>query len=226
MFIGHFAPAFVAAAASKKAPSLGTLFIAAQLLDWGFFTLALLGIENLRITPGITRMNGLDLYYMPYTHSLIGSLIWAVAFGGILAILTKSRLAAVTGAMVVFSHFLLDLLVHRADLTISGGEPKFGLGLWNHPMIEIPLEFGILIAAFLYYTRRTRGPEALPYILLFALIVAQSINILLPNLTDSPTMLCLSGLASFAVFTALAFWVGGARWHKKKLGLAVPSSAR
>jgi hypothetical protein len=50
MFIGHFAPAMVAAT-HPKAPGLGTLFVAGQLLDFGFFGLALAGIEKFRITP-------------------------------------------------------------------------------------------------------------------------------------------------------------------------------
>jgi hypothetical protein len=60
---------------------LWLLFIAVQLIDvlWSIF--ALLGIEKVRIVPGITASNALDLYYMPYTHSLLGVLCWsAVAY--------------------------------------------------------------------------------------------------------------------------------------------------
>ena len=56
MFIGHFGVAF---AAKKVAPqtSLGTVILAAQFLDflWPFFLL--LGIEHVRIAPGITRVS-------------------------------------------------------------------------------------------------------------------------------------------------------------------------
>lgn len=57
MFIGHFAPALAARAASPESPRLGTLFLAGQLVDWAFFTFAIFGIERLRIVPGITVMN-------------------------------------------------------------------------------------------------------------------------------------------------------------------------
>src|SRR3546814_11338379 len=73
MFIGHFAPAFAAAAISPRAPRLGTLFIAGQLVDWGFFALAILGVEKMRIEPGATVRVPFDLFYMPYPHSLLGS---------------------------------------------------------------------------------------------------------------------------------------------------------
>jgi len=46
VFIGHFAPAFVARGITKDAPKLGVLFIAAQLVDWAFFTLAIVGVES------------------------------------------------------------------------------------------------------------------------------------------------------------------------------------
>ena len=61
----------MAAKAAKNSIPLWVLFIAVQLLDvaWSFFVL--LGNEKVRIGPGITATNPLDLYYMPYTHKLI-----------------------------------------------------------------------------------------------------------------------------------------------------------
>jgi hypothetical protein len=67
MFIGHFAPAFIAAAVSPQSPRLGTVFVAAQLVDWGFFALALVGVEKLRVDPAASVMVPLDLYYTRFT---------------------------------------------------------------------------------------------------------------------------------------------------------------
>lgn len=144
MFIGHFAPAMIAAR-HKDAPSLPVLFIGAQLVDWAFFGLLLTGIEKMRVTPGISVMNPMDLYHMPYTHSLLGSAVFAMLFGGIISLISKSRTAGILSALVVLSHWFLDLLVHVPDLTLAGSPPKLGLGLWNHPMIEMPFEL-ILVA--------------------------------------------------------------------------------
>ena len=80
MFIGHWALALIAAAATQRAPKIGTLFIAAQLVDWTFFGLLLLGVEQMRFSPGISVMNPMDLYHMPYTHSLLGSALFAAGF--------------------------------------------------------------------------------------------------------------------------------------------------
>ena len=64
MFIGHYAPA-LAAAARPSAAGLGTLFVAAQLVDIGFAVLLIPGIEAMRIVPGITAMNPMDLHHRP-----------------------------------------------------------------------------------------------------------------------------------------------------------------
>jgi hypothetical protein len=49
---------------------LWMLFLAAQLPDVLWAAFVLLEIEHYRILPGITASLPLDLYYMPYTHSL------------------------------------------------------------------------------------------------------------------------------------------------------------
>ena len=74
MFVGHYGVSF-AAKRGDRSIHLWVLFLAVQLLDvfWSFFVLV--GIEKVRIVPGITASNPLDLYYMPYTHSLVAALL-------------------------------------------------------------------------------------------------------------------------------------------------------
>ena len=119
MFIGHFAPALLARGITEDAPKLGVLFIAAQLVDWAFFTFAIFGIEQLRIVPGITAMNPFDLVFMPYSHSLLATAGWALVFGVVVGVVLRNIVAAAWGAIVVLSHWLLDLLVHRCLLYTS-----------------------------------------------------------------------------------------------------------
>lgn len=218
MFIGHWAPAFAAAAISPKAPRLGTLFIAGQLVDWGFAVLAIFGIEKLRIVPGITVMNAMDLYYMPYTHSLLGTAVWAAAFALIVLIWQRNFAGAVIAGMVVLSHWFLDLLVHRPDLTLTGHPPPLGFGLWNYPLIEIPLELGITIAAFAWYVRRTRGPIMPPIILLALLLILQAASWFGPQPQSVGTVTFLAALVIFGVVTFFAYWVGTTRRHKRQRG--------
>jgi transposase InsO family protein len=78
MFVAHYGVAFAVEMRRNKIP-LWVLFVAVQLLDFLWAPFVLLGIEKVRFVPGITATNALDLYYMPYTHSLIGALFWSAA---------------------------------------------------------------------------------------------------------------------------------------------------
>ena len=221
MFIGHFAPALLARGITEDAPKLGVLFIAAQLVDWAFFTFAIFGIEQLRIVPGITAMNPYDLVFMPYSHSLLATAGWALVFGVVVGVVLRNIVAAAWGAIVVLSHWLLDLLVHRPDLTIAGGEDKYGLGLWNTPHIEMPLEIGLVLLAYWFYISRTKGPVIPPLILLAAMLLFQAINWFGPQPETAGVGMYLSVFLSYGILTAMAFWVQSTRWHKNQRGLAV-----
>jgi hypothetical protein len=223
MFIGHFAPAFVAAAVSPRSPGLGTLFVAAQLVDWGFFALAIGGVEKMRIEPGATAMVPFDLYHMPYTHSLIGTAFWALACTMVIAIAKRNTVGGLLAGAVVASHWLLDWLTHRPDLTIWGSGDAYGLGLWNYPAIAIPLELGITLAAFLFYVRRTRGPIGQPLILLGIMLVLQAINWFGPAPGEASIFLYVQALLAFAIMTGVAVWVGENRYYKQRRGLAFAS---
>jgi hypothetical protein len=220
MFIGHFAPAFIAAAVTPERPRLGAMFVAAQLVDWGFFTLALFGVEAMRIDPAASVMVPFDLYHMPYTHSLLGTSIWAIAFFGVVSVYERSlRMGALAG-LVVLSHWLLDFLVHVPDLTFDGTPPKLGLGLWNLPWLAIPLELGLIGAALAFYLRRTRGPAGPPLVLAGVMLLFQLVNWFGPHPEAAGPLLYLQALVAFAILTALAAWVGENRWFRKRGGLA------
>ena len=226
MYIGHFAPAFAAAAASPEAPRLGTLFVAAQLVDLAFFGFAVAGIEHMRVVPGITAMNPMDLYHMPYTHSLLGTALWGLGLGLIVWAALRSLAAGMLTALVVVSHWFVDLLVHRPDLTLAGEPPRLGLGLWDWPVVAIPLELALTGAAFWLYLRSTRGPVGPPLILLAAMLAFQAINWFGPQPTAYGIELPLVALFSYAVMIALARWVGTTRRHRRSAGLAMAASRR
>lgn len=213
MFIGHFAPAFIAAA-HPRAPRLGTLFIAAQLVDFAFFGLVLLNVEKMRITAGMTVMNAMDLYYMPYTHSLAGGVVFAAAMACVIFIRSKNSVGAILTAGVVLSHWFADFLVHAPDLTLFGYAPKMGLGLWNYPMIEMPLELAITAGAFAFYLihmrRRNIGRLPVqsampPFILGAALLALQLYSWLAPQPVRYDPSIAISALLAFCILCWLAY---------------------
>ena len=216
MFIGHWAPALVAAT-DRRAPSLGVLFIGAQLLDWAFFLFLLLGAEHMRMVPGLTAMNPMDLYDMPFTHSLLGAVVWSALFAVMVWLPNVDTRAALLGALVVSSHWLLDLLVHRPDLTIIGGEPRLGLGLWNMPAVEMPLEIGLIMAALLFYLAKTRARSSRSVLAIVVLVVllaaVQAINWFGPQATEVTAGTSWLAFVAYGAVTGAAFWLGGTREH-------------
>ena len=210
MFIGHFAPA-LAAAAHPRAPKLATLFVAGQLIDWGFFALLLTGAEKMRVVPGITAMNPMDLYHMPYTHSLVGSAVWALGFAALVWLARRDLVSAGIAGAVVLSHWLLDLAVHRPDLTLAGSPPKLGLGLWNHPAIEMPLELALTFGAMWVFLSRTRGP-ALPAIVLAVVLLAlQAVNWFGPVASEVTPGTSYLAFFAYGIATLSAWWLGKTR---------------
>lgn len=147
MFIGHYGMALALKRAEPKL-SLGTLFIAVQLVDIAWGATILLGWERVRIQPGWTAASPLQFLSYPITHSLLAAGLWAAAA----AIAwytwpTKDSSghgrAAMIVALAVASHWFLDLVVHVPDLPLAGdSSTKLGFGLWN----SIPLTFTVELA--------------------------------------------------------------------------------
>lgn len=160
MFIAHFG---VGLAAKKIAPqvSLGTLFLAAQFIDLLWPTLLLLGLERVRIAPGITAVTPLDFEHYPISHSLLAVLGWAVLVGALHFVLKRDRRAALILALLVVSHWLLDLVVHRPDLPLLPDESTLvGLNAWSSLPLTLFLEFSIFAAGVWLYACATTALDA------------------------------------------------------------------
>ena len=165
MFLGHYGVALALKRVEPKV-SLGTLFVAAQLVDvlWGVFLL--LGWEHVRILPDDNPLLTLQFYDYPISHSLVGALAWSLLFAaayqllgrGESALQARRRNALLLGAGV-FSHWILDVLVHRPDVPVLPHGPYIGLGLWDQPAVEMILEGGLYALGIYLYLRATRSVE-------------------------------------------------------------------
>lgn len=156
MFLGHFALAMSAKRAAPKA-SLGMLVLSAQFADllWPF--LLLLGVEQVRIAPGITRVTPLDFVSYPISHSLLMQLVWGFLLGATYFTWRKDfHTAAVVGALLP-THWLLDYFSHRPDMPLYPGGPKVGLGMWNSLPLTLVAEFGLFAAGLILYLKATRS---------------------------------------------------------------------
>ncbi|MDH4190262.1 MAG: hypothetical protein OEW21_08665 [Betaproteobacteria bacterium] len=159
MFIGHFGLGF-GAKALASGTSLGTLLLAAQFLDLLWPSLLLLGVEQVRIDPGATRVTPLDFAQYPVSHSLAAVLVWALGLALVHFSMRRARRGAIVVGLLVVSHWLLDALVHRADLPLYPGGPLIGLGLWSSLPATLVLELPIFALGLWLYTRATRTLDA------------------------------------------------------------------
>jgi hypothetical protein len=209
MFVGHYGVAFAVKTERNKIP-LWVLFVAVQLLDFLWAAFVLLGIEKVRFIPGITATNALDLYYMPYTHSLIGALFWSAVGFAIYKISWRniaSNSAALLVGFAVFSHWLLDLIVHRPDLPIYDDTLKVGFGLWNYRGIEFVLEIGILVFGAVLYLKRNSGIARKIGIIIFVatLVLIQTSNTFVRRPPSSDRAFAITALVFYTVFAVIAF---------------------
>lgn len=159
VFLGHYG---VAMAAKRLAPeeSLGATVLGAQWLDLLWPLLLLLGLERVRIVPGLMKTSPLDFEHYPISHSLLAAAGWAAAVGAVTYLLTKRRRGAWLLAALVLSHWFLDLPMHRPDLPLwPGSGVKVGLGLWNSVAWTVGLEFALLAGGATLYLRTTRARD-------------------------------------------------------------------
>jgi len=161
MFIGHFALGY---AAKRWVPeqSLAVLFAAALFADLLWPVLVALGVEHVRIAPGITASTPLEFISYPYSHSLLTLAIFGALFGWLF---TRAPIAsAAQGAVLmalVMSHWVLDVITHIPDMPLYPGGPKFGLGLWNSVPGTLVTETLMFAAGVWVYWRATRPRDAI-----------------------------------------------------------------
>ena len=185
MFIGHNALAF---AAKRVAPrtSLGVLMAAATLVDLIWPILLLLGVEHVTIRRGATRMTPLIFTDYPWTHSLVTGIGWAVLFAIVYWGVSRYSRGAIVVGLLVISHWVLDFIVHAPDLPIyPGGGAKFGLGLWNQPIVTIGVESFLLAMGILIYRDISKPRDRIGSIAFWAFIATLA-AIYIANASGTP----------------------------------------
>jgi len=207
MFVGHYAVSFAARRFELSMP-LWILFLAVQFLDVLWAPFVLIGIEKVRIVPGFTASNPFDLYYMPYTHSLPGALFWSCVAGVAYRMASRLRLwkAGIIVGVAVFSHWILDFIVHRPDLPLYDNAAKVGLGLWNYPMAALGLEAALLLGGILILPKANR-PRFIGTLIFGVLMIAiQGYTFFGPS-PASDRAFAWTALVFYAAFAAIIWWL-------------------
>ena len=168
MGFGHCAVGLAVKPVAPKVP-LGILLLATMMLDVLAIAFGWMGIEGGRA--GI-----------PWSHSLLMSVVWSVAAGLLCSRIFHNHRAGVVIGLLVFSHWALDFVSHPIPFSsfswrswqwsyghplapdlplLFAGSPKVGLGMYNSISAAqaTVLELGMLVlgaAVYITYAARKR----------------------------------------------------------------------
>lgn len=219
MFMGHYGLAVWDAQRGKKRPliSLWQAFLAVQFMDIVFAILAVFDIE------GTVMKSGQPFFDIKWSHSFVSSVLLSF-LGGAVFLFFKPKVG-IKGfwviAALVFSHWLLDLVVHRPDLPLYPQSSQlFGFGFWNYPIAAFILEIGLLFLGLFYWVRVTSPKNMLftiaPWCLFAFMVAIQFLFITQPGLhlqagtfdpSSQPQGIAL-GLSALFTFALLATLIG------------------
>jgi hypothetical protein len=208
MGVGHAAVALGASRVEQRL-NVGLLIFAAFLADFLLGIFASFGLERAYVPADYATRHYLTFTF-PYSHGMVPLLLWGVLLGGLLCWLDRrdrERAFFVIGALV-FSHFVLDGLVHAPELPLLGeNSPKVGLALWNHLPLELTLETLMAVAGLAIYWKLAGGSKvsrwsmAVFTVLLTALTWTQ----LFAKQAPSPSQLVPTWIIAPLVFSAIPF---------------------
>lgn len=213
MFVGHLGVGLALSSRSRRF-RLGPLLGAALLLDalLGVFVLA--GMEQVIVPPSFATGHYLEFVF-PYSHGLLNAAIWsgltaALAAGGWLRLGRGAAAAWVAGA-AVFSHWILDAVVHVRGLPLLGADfPRVGLGLWKVMPLALGLELLLLACGVFLFLRSRHGLPPLRRGVLLAVLGLLALLQIVGQLTGAPPppagALAWTWIVQTAVLVLLGLW--------------------
>lgn len=157
MFVGHYGPAIYDVLRTGRV-KLWHAFLAVQAIDIVFCILALFGLEG-----AASLRDGALVFDIDYSHSFVGAIFIAFMAAGLYRLTHRGDHGSMKGFWIIFilafSHWPLDLIVHRPDLVWFPGSPiKMGFSLWDYAWPSYLLEIALLGSAIAFWLTKTKGP--------------------------------------------------------------------
>ena len=153
---GHFGIGLAAKPAAPKAP-LWVLLVATEVPDMLYFAFHAAGIESAAVST-TDFSQGVEILSpgsIPWSHGLFMCVVWSVVAAAIAFLFFRDRRTSVVIGLMVFSHWVLDFIVHVPDLPLLfDGSPLVGLGLWGSGpglIISGILEVGLFAGGLVIY---------------------------------------------------------------------------
>lgn len=208
MFVGHLGAGLILRS-PKRRIGLGALFFCSMALDFILWILVLARVETVHIPEKLNSMADIRFDF-PYSHSLLASAAWALLAAALVQLWRRDAITSLLAAAAVFSHFILDCLVHIPELPIAGqNSAKLGFGLWQNLPLAWTIESAIAAAGVIIYLKRNR-PTKPRAILLTILILLLTIMTIAGQASKTPppsiTVMAATSLASILLITACGAW--------------------
>jgi hypothetical protein len=215
MFAGHVGVALAIGRAERRV-NVCVFVAAALLLDLVLWLFVLLGWESVTIPANFASTHQQEFVF-PYSHGLVASVVWS-ALAGAVGFVSYARLraakwrAAALVAAAVFSHWLLDALVHQPELPLSGpGSTKVGLGLWQSMPVALIVEAAFVAVGLSLFLPRS-GLSRIKSLALTALtlfiLAFTVVGMTIAPPPPSARAMAGSSLVTLIVICALACWLG------------------
>jgi membrane-bound metal-dependent hydrolase YbcI (DUF457 family) len=184
---------------------------------WPVFLL--LGIEQVRIAPGITACCPFDFIYYPWSHSLLMAVVWSLVFAAGHYLFRRDKTTAKMLGAVVFSHWILDWITHRPDLPLAPGLTfRTGLGLWNSVPATVAGELSLFLVAAFWYAQSNEPLDAVGrwawYALIAVLLAAYAASMGPPPIPGQEKLIAVGTMAMW-LFVPWAAWVDRHRVVKR-----------
>lgn len=215
MFAGHVGAALALGRAERRV-SVGALVAAALLLDIVLWLSVLIGWESVIIPANFSSTHQPEFVF-PYSHSLVASLVWSVlaaagAWAAYARLGSARTRAATLIAAAVFSHWLLDALVHRPEMHLLGATSRaVGLALWDHMPVALLMEAAIVVVGIVLFLTGSRLPRAKSVTLAVLTLVILAFTVVGMTLAPPPpSTLAMAGssLIALVAVCALFAWLG------------------
>ena len=215
MFAGHLGAALALGRAERRL-NVGALVAAALLPDLVLWLLVLLGWESVVVPADFVHTHQ-AAFVFPYSHGLVAGLAWsaaaaAVAWTACRRDATLRTRAAGVVAAAVFSHWLLDVLVHPPEMPLLGAaSPLLGLGLWDRLPAALGVEAAIEVLGLLLYlpgSGLARGRSITLAVASLALLGFTVAGMTLAPAPPSAQAMAASSLATLLAVCALYAWLG------------------
>lgn len=215
MFAGHLG---IALAAGRVEPRVNVgVFAAASLaLDFLLWLFILLGWESVTIPADFPSTHQAQFVF-PYSHGLAASVVWSVVVGAFVFLLCSRRKdvrwrASALAAAVVFSHWLLDALVHRPELSLAGAaSPAAGVGLWNNMPLALAVEACLVVAGMYLYFPASGASRARQLALAVLTLLVLAFTVMGMTIAPPPpsaAAMAASSLATVVLVCLLMAWLG------------------